>query len=61
MTGCISVTKSQQRLVDWQSIESQERLKQLQTQKQTFFPLSNHFQSQLDGISCGTITGAIVP
>ena len=59
LTGCISVTKSHQSLVDWQSTESQERLNNSK-HKTDFFPLSNHFQSQLDGISCGTITGAIV-
>ena len=59
IVGCINITKTHQKIVDWQSVESQKRLNNSK-HKTDFFPLSNHFQNQLDGLSCGTITGAVV-
>ena len=46
-------------LVDWHSSESIERLSR-SNHRADFAFLSNEFQNQIDGITCGPTTGAIV-
>ena len=46
-------------LVEWQSEESTERLVR-SSHRKDFFPLSNHFISQDNGIFCGPVSSAIV-
>ena len=57
--GCKNITKNNQKIVDWHSVESQKRLNNSK-HKTDFFHLSNQFQNQQDGFTCGTVTGAIV-
>jgi len=56
VNSCVALSNS--RLLYWNS-EAFERLSRSES-KVDFYPLSNHFQSQMDSFLCGPTTGAIV-
>lgn len=58
-SGALASAKSQIKLVDWHFAEGLVRLGS-SSHKADFPHLSNQFQNQLDGITCGPTTGAIV-
>ena len=59
-SGCVVLEKSSSpNLVDWSSTEGMKRFNRSKY-KVDFFYLSSQFQNQIDRISCGPTTGAIV-
>lgn len=57
--GSFATDDSQVVLVDWYSAESIKRLSRSK-HKEDFFYLASQFQNQMDGLTCGPTTGAIV-
>lgn len=59
MPSLLSAQPSDSPLIAWHSETGRQRLTDAQF-KVDFFRLVNHFQTQLDGVSCGPTTGAII-